>query len=118
MGPENQPETRPASQASLPEASSVQRPPSQASAPGSDNLDAGEGLLCKITELQQKSEVPKNSQEEAIASSEVETTTSVPATVLSSNTLSKSSVAGSSQIVLPKMAASQPVILQQALGGG
>ena len=32
-----------------------QRPPSQASAPGSDHLDAGEGLLCKLTDLQQKS---------------------------------------------------------------
>ena len=33
----------------------IQRPPSQASAPGSDHLDAGEELLCKLTELQQES---------------------------------------------------------------
>ena len=32
----------------------ITRPPSQASAPGSDHLDAGEGLLCKLTYLQQK----------------------------------------------------------------
>ena len=32
----------------------ITRPPSQASAPGSDHLDAGEGLLCKPKDLQQK----------------------------------------------------------------
>ena len=32
----------------------IPRPPSQASAPGSDHLDAGEGLLCKLTDLQDK----------------------------------------------------------------
>ena len=35
----------------------IPRPPSQASVasvPGSDHLDAGEGLLCKLTDLQQK----------------------------------------------------------------
>lgn len=40
----------------VPSASVEPRPPSQISGTNSDNLDSGEGLLCKIKELQQKSE--------------------------------------------------------------